>query len=138
VIEWTAHPAKRRPQDVMLAACIIALTAWAVLVSMHSGWLAVIAAVMLVVAVAPFLLPTHYKLDADGIAERRLFVSRSRRWTELRRVDVGPVAALVSPYARPQWLDRYCGIVVYFDGAERERVISALTTRVAARPSVRG
>jgi hypothetical protein len=129
-LEWTAHPAKRRPQDVMLAICIVALTAWAVLVSLHSGWLAAIAAVMLVVAIAPFLVPTHYRLDAEQISERRMLVTRSRKWSELRRLDVGRTAALVSPYRQPRWLDRYRGIVIYFDGAPREHVIRALQARV--------
>jgi hypothetical protein len=132
VIEWTAHPAKRRPQDVMLALCVVALTAWAVLVGLRSGWLAAIAVVMLVVAIAPFLVPTHYRLDDDGIAERRLFVTRARRWSELRRVEVGRGAALVSPYAHARWLDRYRGLVIYFDGAEREEVVRELRARIAA------
>jgi len=130
-IEWTAHPAKRRPQDVMLAMCVIALTAWAVLVGLRSPWLAACAAVMLVVAIAPFLLPTHYRLDADGIAERRLFVTRSRRWSELKRVELGRAAALVSPYAQPRWLDRYRGLVLYLDGADRDGVVRVLRERIS-------
>ena len=130
MIEWTAHPARRRPQDVMLAVCVVALTAWAVLVGLRSGWLAVIAAVLLVGAIGPFLIPTHYRLDDGGISERRLFVTRSRRWTELRRVEIGRAAALVSPYAQRRWLDRYRGLVVQLDGADRERVIAELRERV--------
>ena len=131
ILEWTAHPAKRRPQDVMLAACVISLTAWAVLVSLGSPWLAAIAAIMLVTAIAPFLLPTHYRLDGDGVAEKRLWMTRSRRWAELRRFEVGGGAALVSPYAHRRWLDRYRGITIYFDGAEREQVIRTLEQRIA-------
>ncbi len=130
MIEWTVHPARRRPQDVMLAASVIALTAWAVLVGLRSGWLAAVAAVMLVVAIAPFLVPTRYRLDDTGIAERRLFVTRARRWSELRRLEIGRAAALVSPYAQPRWLDRYRGLVVYFDGADRDAVVRALRERI--------
>ncbi len=130
MIEWTAHPARRRPQDVMLAVCVIALTAWAVLVGLGSPWLAAVAAVMLVVAIAPFLVPTRYRLDDAGIAERRLFVTRARRWSELRRADIGRTAALVSPYAQPRWLDRYRGLVVRFDGADRDAVVRVLRERM--------
>jgi hypothetical protein len=114
----------------MLAVCVIALTAWAVLISLGSPWLALIAAVMLVVAITPFLLPTRYRLDDAGIAERRLWITRSRRWSELHRLDVGRASALVSPYAKARWLDRYRGITVSFDGAERERVIRALQAAI--------
>jgi hypothetical protein len=130
MIEWTAHPAKRRPQDVMLALCVVALTAWAVLVGLGSPWLAIAAAVMLVVAIAPFLAPTRYRVDDAGIAERRLFVTRARRWSELRRADIGRSAALVSPYAQRRWLDRYRGLVIYFDGAERDDVVRVLRERI--------
>lgn len=126
MIEWIAHPARRRPQDAMLAVSVIALATWAVMVGLQSGWLAVAAAVMLVAAIAPFLARTRYRIDGDGIAERRLFVTRARRWSELRRVDVGPRAAIVSPYAHRRWLDRYRGLTIYFDGADRDAVVRAL------------
>ena len=120
----------------MLAACVILLTAYAVLVGLRSPLLAVLAVVLLVTAIAPFLVPTHYKLDADRVEERRLFVTRSRRWDELRRLEIGKTAALVSPYAQPRWLDRYRGITVILpgpgDGAERDAVIGALRERVGA------
>lgn len=132
MIEWTAHPAARRPQDVMLVVFVIAIASYAILVSMQSAWLAVIAAILLVVAIAPFLLRTHYRIDGDGVVERRGFVTRSRRWSELRRLDVGRTAALVSPYAQRRWLDRYRGITIYFDGSDRDAVISALQERLGA------
>ncbi|MBA3820048.1 MAG: hypothetical protein H0X17_14230, partial [Deltaproteobacteria bacterium] len=65
MLAWTAHPAKRRPQDLMLAACVIFVTAYAVLVSLQSALLAGLAVVLLVAAIAPFLLPTHYRLDDE-------------------------------------------------------------------------
>ncbi|MBA3539340.1 MAG: hypothetical protein H0T79_06900 [Deltaproteobacteria bacterium] len=134
MLRWTAHPAKRRPQDAMLAAMVIALAAWAVLVSLGSPLLAALAIVLLVIAIVPFFAPTHYVLDGDQLRERRLFVTRTRRWDELKRLEVGKGAALVSPYREPRWLDRYRGIVVLLpirgDGAEREAVIAQLRARV--------
>jgi len=132
MIIWTAHPAARRPQDVMLVVFVIAIASYAILVGMQSAWLAVIAAIMLVVATAPFLMRTHYRIDGDGVALRRGFVTRSRRWSELRRLEVGRVAALVSPYAQRRWLDRYRGITIYFDGGDRDAVIRALQARLGA------
>jgi hypothetical protein len=129
---WTAHPAARRPQDVMLVVFVIAIATYAILVGMQSAWLAAIAAVMLVIATAPFLLRTHYRIDDDGVVERRGFVTRSRRWSELRRLEVGRAAALVSPYAQRRWLDRYRGITIYFDGGDRDAVIRALQERLGA------
>lgn len=132
MIAWTAHPAARRPKDVMLAIFVIALAAYAVLAGMQSAWLAVIAVVFLGIAIAPFAMRTHYTLDDDGISERRGFVMRKRQWTELRRLEVGRAAALVSPYAKRRWLDRYRGITIYFDGGDRDAVIRELQARVGA------
>ena len=136
MISWTAHPARRRPQDAMLAACVVFATAYAVLVGLESALLAALAVVLLVASIAPFLVPTRYRIDDERLSERRLFVRRSRAWSELRRVDVGAAAARVSPYARPRWLDRYRAINVILpepgDGADRDDVIRALRERVRA------
>ena len=55
---WTAHPAKRRPRDVALVAAVLLLTCGAVLSSLESLWLSVLAAVLIVGSVAAFLFPT--------------------------------------------------------------------------------
>lgn len=136
VVGWTAHPARRRPDDAMLAAFVVLATAYAVLVSLGSALLAALAVVLLVASIAPFLAPTRYRLDDERISERRLWVRRSRAWAELRRVEVGAAAARVSPYARPRWLDRYRAITVILpvpgDGADRDDVVRALRERVRA------
>ena len=131
-LEWVAHPAKQRPQDVMLAACVILVAAYAVLVSLGSALLAALAVAFLLAAIAPFLVPTRYRLDAEQLVERRLFVTRSRRWAELRRVEIGKTAALVSPYRQPRWLDRYRGMTIFLPqpGSDRDAVIRELRGRV--------
>lgn len=128
--EWTAHPARRRPQDVALVVAVVCVTAAAVLVSFASAFLALLAAVILVVAVAPFLLPTRYVITDTAIAAERAFRRRERRFADLRRVDIGPAAALVSPFAHPHPLDRARGLIVFFDGGDRERVVALLRERV--------
>lgn len=132
---WTAHPARRRPRDVALFCAVLLLTCGAVLSSLESLWLTGLAAVFLAVTVAPFLFPTHYRLTDEGIEERRLLRTRARRWADLRRLQVGPGAALVSPFAHPTWLDRHRGLVVYFDGAtDRDQVVAILREKIPAKP----
>lgn len=128
--EWTAHPARSRPRDVALVVAVVALTAAAVLVSFASAWLALVSAAILLVAVAPFLLPTRYTITAEAIAAQRAFRRRERRFADLRRVDIGPGAALVSPFARPHVLDRHRGLLVFFDGGDRERVVAILREKL--------
>jgi hypothetical protein len=130
IYEWTAHPAKRRPQDVMLLAMVVLFSAWAVLVSLQSAFLAVLAVVILMFAVIPFYVPTRYRLDAEGVSERRLGRHKFRAWSDLRRVQIGAGAALVTPFARRSWLDRYRGVMLYLDGADRDRVLAMLRARI--------
>ncbi len=133
-VRWTAHPAKRRPQDVFLVLAVVLVSMWAVLVTLDSPLLSGLAGVILLVSVAPFLVPTHYLVDDDGVEARRLWTRRRRGWTDLRRVQVGRGAALVSPFARPSWLDRHRGVLLSFDGlddAGRGRVVDELRARVA-------
>jgi hypothetical protein len=129
-VQWTAHPARRRPDQVALVVAVVLLSAWAVLVTLEAPWLAVLTAILLAVAVVPFWWPTHYRVDDLGVEERRWPRRRFRPWSELRRVEVGPRALLVSPFARATWLDRYRGIVVMFDGGDREAIVAAVQERV--------
>jgi hypothetical protein len=120
----------------MLAAFVVLATAYAVLVGLGSALLAALASILIALSIAPFLLPTRYRIDGERLSERRLLVHRSRPWSELRRVEVGAAAARVSPYARPRWLDRYRAITVILpepgDGADRAEVVRALRERVRA------
>jgi hypothetical protein len=134
---WTAHPARRRPRDVALVAAVVLLTAGGVLGTFQSALFATIATAILIASVAPFLFPTRYVLTDLGIEQHRAFRSRARPWGELRRLQVGSEAALVSPFARPSALDRYRGIIVMFDGVDRERrerIVHLLRERVGHEP----
>jgi hypothetical protein len=134
-LTWTAHPAKRRPQQVALVAAVVLITASVVLSTLQSLLLTLLAALFLLISVAPFLLPTHYRLTEELVEERRLLRRRSRRWEELRRLQVGRDAALVSPFARPTWLDRHRGILLLLDGADRAAVVAFLQRKLPPAPA---
>ena len=124
-ISWTVHPARQRPADAALAAAIVSLAAWAVLVSLHSLLLTGLAVAILLVATAAFWLPTTYILDDTSVTEQRLGRRRVRAWQELRRFTVGTRGALLSPFARPHWMERYRGMVLLF-GAQPAAPVQAL------------
>ena len=129
-LTWTAHPVKRRPRDAALVAMVVLFSAYGVMAFTRSIFLAVLAIAILLISIAAFLLPTRYKLDDDGVEERRLGRRRFRAWSELRRVQVGAGAALVSPFARKHWADRYRGMILLLDGAPRDQVVSILKERI--------
>ncbi len=130
--EWTAHPAKRRPQHVALFAMVAFVFCGAVLASLHSVLFTVLAAVVLTISVAPFLFPTHYELTEDGVSECRLGRTRSRPWSELRSAQIGPAAVLLSPFARRSYLERYRGLMLYLDGSDRAAVLEIVRGKLDA------
>ena len=130
ILAWTAHPARRRPRELALVAAVLFLTTGAVLVSFESLVMTGLAAVIVLVSIATFLFPTHYRLTDEGVEERRLGLRRARRWADLRRLEIGPGAALVSPFARKSWLDRSRGFLLLFDGADRQAVVDELRRRM--------
>lgn len=127
---WIAHPARRRPRELALLAMVFFLTLAGVSAMTRSMFLTSLAAAIVVVGVAPFLFPTRYELSDWGVEARGLFRSRARSWEQLRRLSVGPGAALVSPLATPSLGDRYRGIYILFDGADRDRVVEILRARL--------
>lgn len=131
VCSWTAHPARTRPRDVALVFAVLFITAGVVLTAFQSLLLCALSLIILTVSVAAFLFPTHYALTDAGVEVRRFGRPRFRRWADLRRLSVGPGAALVSPFARPTWLDRYRGLLLLLDGADRDRVVRILEDRIA-------
>ena len=116
----------------MLLVAVVLLTAWAIMALLEAAFLAVLGMVILVVATAPFWAKTRYALTDDGVEEHRLGRRKARVWSELRRVQAGPGAVLVSPFARPNWMDRYRGIVLYLDGADRTQVLAEVRARIPA------
>lgn len=130
VVRWTAHPARRRPAELALFAAVFFVTLAGIASLFESGFLTVLAAAILVLGVAPFLFPTRYQIDDQGVRQVRLGSCRERRWQDLRRLEIGSGAALVSPFARRSWLDRHRGLILYFDGADRDAVIAALRAHV--------
>jgi hypothetical protein len=132
-LRWTAHPARRRPRDMALVVAVVFMTAGAVLASFESVFFTLLAVAIVLVSVGQFLFPTRYRLDDRGIEERRFGLARRRSWRDLRRLQVGRDAVLVSPFARPSWLDRYRGFFLQLDGADRDAVVGELKWRIERR-----
>jgi hypothetical protein len=130
ILTWTAHPARRRPRDIALVIAVVSITTATVLSAFQSGVLALLSAALLLLAVSPFLLPTRYLVTEDEVVAVRAFTRRRRRFADLHRLEVGPGAALVSPFRRRHVLDRYRGLVLFLDGTDRERVIATLRARI--------
>jgi hypothetical protein len=107
----------------------MALTSWAVLVSLHSVPLAGLAVGVLFVSTSSFWLPTRYLLDAQGVSLSRIGGSSRRMWRDLRRYSFGPRTLLLSPFAKSHRLDRFRGVVLLLDGAPINAVRALMEIR---------
>ena len=137
-LQWTAHPARRRPHHVALLIAVTLFAAYAVLIALQSFFLCGLAVAMLLASTASFWLPTHYQLDDVGVCERRWGRRRFRPWGDMRRLVVGPTAALLSPFGRPHALDRLRGMMIYFDDGPRDEIVRRMRAHVppsALQPS---
>lgn len=111
---WTCHPLRDEPwlKSLALAGAIVASAA-VMGVSLEGAVYGVVAFVVLVLATVGYLLPTHYALDAEGVASRQ-FVWRRRPWSSFRRAVRQPDGIFLGPLRRPSRLDAFRGMFLRF------------------------
>ena len=134
-IEWTALPLSGRPWSRVFLAAILAGVTAAVWLQTDHAVMALAAAVFLAVTVSPALMPTRYTLDGAGVTVRHMGRTTRRPWVSFRRLIVDGDVVLLSPSARPCFLDTFRGQPLRFNpGSEdtRARAIRRCLDRLAA------
>ena len=122
VIRWRSHPlVDEFPKSLLLAVIILAVCVGASWALEGLIW-GVISALLLVAAMARYIFPSHFQLDADGVTVRFLGVARRMPWTALKRMSVGPGGMFLSPFERPSRLDSFRGVALRFAGNADEVV----------------
>jgi hypothetical protein len=82
VLEFDYHPAREKPLGVVLVLAVLALIAWA-------SWpsLGPLGCILYLAYMAPFLYPSHYRIDADGVTLVRLGVPHRYPWSLYRKLQ---------------------------------------------------
>lgn len=133
--EWTAHPIKDRPQHSFLIIAAACLFSGIILAAWNSMFLAFLAAVILVISVTPFWMPTHYRATKEGLHITRMGQSQMKYWSHIHRLDMGTYNAFLSPFTKKNlWLERYRGITVLFNQSDRDQVKTLLEHQI--KPSI--
>ena len=131
-LTWTSWPARERP----LAAVILVVSSLilGILVRRATGdmVLGVAAPVFVLGSLAAFLFPTEYRLTDKSIEVRSLGVTRSRPWSEMRRMTVDKTGVFLSPFEKRTWLEAYRGLRLLF-GGNRDQVVSFAEARLKKR-----
>ena len=129
-VDWICHPLRRRPRTALVVTLFLALLFAGVHVSFRDGLLTVISVVILTGSLAPFYLPTHYRMTEDTVSIRTFLGGRKEKpWSLFRRYQADRHGALLSPFDRPSRLDKFHGLNLRFDAQDRERVLSYLERR---------
>lgn len=133
-VTWTTWPARERPlATFILVASVLIL---GILVRRATGdlVLGIAAPVFVLGSLAAFLFPTEYRLTDEVIEVRSLGVTRSRPWSEMRRMTVDRTGIFLSPFEKRTWLEAYRGLRLLF-GGNRDQVVSFAEARLKNRRS---
>ena len=129
-LSWSVWPARKRPLGaaVLLGSAVVL----GILVERGTGdrVLAVAAPMFVLISVSSFLLPTTYRLHAEGFEVRSLGMVRTRPWSEIRRFETDVNGVFLSPFERKNWLDAYRGALLVF-GGNRYKVVAFVEGKVA-------
>jgi PH (Pleckstrin Homology) domain-containing protein len=128
-LEWSFNPWRDRP---LAAAAAVLMTVGMCLVIASLAeppFVRLVLGLAVLGTLSPVLSPARCRVDDEGVEMRRPFGTARRRWSELRRVSTRPAGVLVSPYARPHWLDPYRGLVLPMPAQGRESLLAALRGR---------
>ena len=78
------------------------------------------AAIVLAISVAPFFVPTTYRLNAQGVEVARFGRTQRRPWSVFRRTNSTSEVLQLSTLAKPGWLDPYRSTTILLDGNRSE------------------
>ncbi len=131
-LEWSFNPWRDRP--LAAAAAALATLGLCLVVASLGEPLLVRLVLCLVVlgTLSPVLSPARCRVDEEGVQKRSPFGTVRRPWSALRRAAARPAGLLLSPYARPHWLDAYRGLLLPFPAHGRERLLAELEGRLHA------
>lgn len=131
-LEWSFNPWRDRPLAA-IAAVLMTLGMCLLIASLGEPPLVrLILGLAVLGTLSPGLSPARCRVDDDGIQMRGPFGTARRRWSELRRAATRPAGLLLSPYARPHWLDPYRGLLLPMPARGRDSLLAELRERLGA------
>ena len=133
-LEWTCHPVRHRPVTGILVGGLVVLLVVGAQLSFGDRVLTEISLIVQSLSVSPFYLPTRYRIADDKASIRSIFGRKEKSLKLYRRLAADHRGVLLSPFDRPSRLDRFHGLNLRFDSADKERVLEFLQSRVGTSP----
>ncbi len=128
-IEWVCHPMRNRPRAAVILTLFLLFLFVGIQLSFKEALLTGLSVVILLGSLAPFYLPTKYRMTEDTISIRTVAGAREKPWDLYRRWQADRHGVLLSPFDRPSRLDRFHGLNLRFDSMDRERVLDFIRRR---------
>jgi hypothetical protein len=140
-LKWTYVPLKARIGTLIFLAVLVPVLAVLVYLESHNVIVMVLAVAFLAVAVSPAILPAEHVLDESGVAVRHFGKTIGRPWSEVKRLVVDPEVLVLSPSAKPGFLDSFRGIHLRFNRdqeAIRDEALKYIMARIPRRHETGG
>ncbi|MFN0152689.1 MAG: hypothetical protein ACKVU1_18455 [bacterium] len=131
-LEWRAHPARARRRATAALVAFLGAVLAGIWLALRDPFSVALALVFLAGALAPWFLPTSFRVDAEGAASMRAGIARRRRWDEIRSVYIDARGVTLSPFSRRSWLEPYRAMRLLFAG-NTDAVVGALERRLSER-----
>jgi len=122
-LDWISHPAFEEPWRNLIVLFFLIVTALALWLGTGSINWAVLGVIALLFAVRQWFIPTHYRLDEQGVQVRVLCWRRRKNWSAIKRASTDRNGVLLSAFAQPSRLDAFRGMFLRFSG-NREQVMA--------------
>lgn len=130
-ITWSDHPARQRPGVAMgVVGVIAAFGVVSAALMAHWAW-GVGAAIVMLVALNRFFLPSRWTLSADQISASYPLKTKCLRVGEIRRFAVDAYGGFLSTRAQPSRMDPYSGMHLRFPPDQREQIIARIRAAMA-------
>lgn len=127
ILAWKVHLLREQPVKLLLIVPVVLLGLVVSYVMFQTPVFALVALVLFTSALAEYLFPVRYEIDARGASSRTL-VGRTRiEWDRVRKYYLDDHGIKLSPLSGGSRLEAYRGVYLRF-GDRREEVVEAVRT----------
>lgn len=130
-IRWRSHPLIDEFPRSLLCLGALGAACGAVYVAFESLSSVLVAAVLLCGSMAPYLVPTYYELNEEGVRVSFLGRTRQTPWAKIQRVRVDTRGILLSPLPRPSRRDPFRSTCLRFSD-NADEVLAFVSSKVTA------
>lgn len=129
VLEWTAHPLRRKPLAAVLVTIFILATGFLVFITTQSKTFGTLALVVLFASLAKFYMPTRYRLTDKRLMVKSTTQTLFKNWSQYRSYYPDKNGVLLSPFLTPSRLENFRGLYLLFE-QNRDEVIAFVKAHI--------